>query len=50
MPTAAVILEDCRIPKENLIGEEGEGVFCCILSFFSVYTFVFTFSKGLNSR
>ena len=24
-PTAAVILEDCRVPAENLLGEEGDG-------------------------
>lgn len=24
-PTAAVIFEDCRIPAENLVGEEGQG-------------------------
>lgn len=24
-PTAELIFEDCRIPKENLLGEEGEG-------------------------
>jgi alkylation response protein AidB-like acyl-CoA dehydrogenase len=24
-PTAALMLEDCRIPAENLLGEEGEG-------------------------
>lgn len=24
-PTASLTMEDCRIPKENLIGEEGEG-------------------------
>jgi len=24
-PTRAVILEDCRVPKSNIIGEEGQG-------------------------
>jgi len=24
-PTRAVILEDCRIPRSNIIGKEGEG-------------------------
>lgn len=24
-PTTELIFEDCRIPKENLLGEEGEG-------------------------
>src|SRR6185437_200628 len=24
-PTCAVIMEDCRIPKANLLGKEGEG-------------------------
>ncbi len=25
-PTTELIFEDCRIPKENLLGQEGEGV------------------------
>jgi len=24
-PTRAVIFEDCKVPKENLLGKEGEG-------------------------
>ncbi len=50
LPTGKLIFEDCPVPKENLIGEEGEGIFLALDSIHRGRILISGVSCGLASR